>query len=171
MPPRLASQFHLARTLPINVNRLFLSRRALHEAKADFITLDSNGSPTTRKLDIFIGDPHEAVIAFDKDVGFAMKSAIAKKTGMCHVSDSEKMPLTFFHASRHFAHGAIPYPRIVIERDLPRQNATDTSPATLWLWGASHSITLDGTPDYAFEVISRESHERLKGAAELLRNR
>lgn len=37
------------------------------------------------------------------------------------------------------------YPKTSIEQDLPRQNVTDTSPATLWLCGASHPITLDGT--------------------------
>ncbi|KND92139.1 hypothetical protein TOPH_03133 [Tolypocladium ophioglossoides CBS 100239] len=100
-----------------------------------------------------------------------MKSAIAKQTGGCLASDPEIVPLTFFHDSRHFAHDAVPYPRIAIERNLPRQNATNMSPATLWLWGASGSITLDGTPDHGFEETSRESHERLKGAAKLLRDR
>ena len=45
---------------------------------------------------------------------------------------------------------ALAYPRIVIEQALPRQSQGNTSPATLWLWGATHSITLDGTPDGRF---------------------
>ncbi|KAF5121838.1 hypothetical protein E5D57_012308 [Metarhizium anisopliae] len=141
MPPRLALQFTSLWTLSLRGSRHFQIRRTFHDAKADFITFDSRGSLTTQKLDIFIGEPHEAYIIFNKDVGLAMKSA------------------------------AVPYPRMVIERSLPRQNASNTSPATLWLWGASHSITLDGTADYMFEEPSRESHKRLKGAAELLRDR
>ncbi|KND88058.1 hypothetical protein TOPH_07252 [Tolypocladium ophioglossoides CBS 100239] len=171
MPPRLTSRFRPLQTFSLNLNRHLLFRRAFHDAKADFITLDAKGSLTKRELDIFIGDPHQTYITFGKDVGFAMNSTIVKQTGMCLASDPEKVPLTFFHDTRHFAHDAVPYPRIVIKQDLPRQNETNMSPATLWLWGASHSITLDGTPDHEFEESSRESHERLKGAAELLRHR
>ncbi|KID59688.1 hypothetical protein MAN_10494, partial [Metarhizium hybridum] len=168
MPPRLALSL---RTLSLRGSRHFQIRRAFHDAKADFITFDSRGSLTTQKLDIFIGEPHEAYIIFNKDVGLAMKSGISIQTGICLASDSEKIALTFFHDTLHFAHAAVPYPRMVIERNLPRQNASNTSPATLWLWGASHSITLDGTADHMFEESSRESHRRLKGAAELLRDR
>ncbi|RCI07691.1 hypothetical protein L249_5671 [Ophiocordyceps polyrhachis-furcata BCC 54312] len=145
--------------------------KAFHDAKAELVTLGAAGSLTTHKIDVFMGEPHETYVIFSKDIGFAIRSAIARQTGVCLSLDPEKVPLRFFHTSRHFAHAAIPYPRIIIERDLPRQNAGDTSPATLWLWGASHSLTLDGTPDNEFEESSRESHDRLKGAAELLRHR
>ena len=83
------------------------SRRAFHDAKADFIFYGSRGSLTTRKLDIFIGDPHETYIIFDKDVGFALKSAIAKQAGVPLPSDLEKLPLSFFHDSLHFANGNV----------------------------------------------------------------
>lgn len=42
---------------------------------------------------------------------------------------------------------SVPYPRLVIEQELPRQNTSDMSPATLWLCGVTNYITLDGTPD------------------------
>ena len=44
---------------------------------------------------------------------------------------------------------------MVIQRDLPRQNKTGVSPATLWLWGASGSITLDNTPDRGSPPVPR----------------
>ncbi|EGX92886.1 hypothetical protein CCM_04258 [Cordyceps militaris CM01] len=159
---------------------------AYYSAKVDFITLNSKGSLTSKQIDIFIGDPGQAFVIFSKDVGFAMKVAITQQSGMSLVSDPERVPLTFFHESRHFAHNmcsavptvikptvlldVAPYPRIAIEKDLPRPNRTNTSPATLWLWGASHSITLHGTKDHEFEESSRESHVRLKGAADLLKD-
>ncbi|QPH15928.1 hypothetical protein C2857_000459 [Epichloe festucae Fl1] len=175
MPPRLRLQDSF-RKLPVQYRRAFQFHRKFHDAKAEFITLDTKGSLETRKLDIFIGEPDQAYIIFHKEFGFAMRSAIVKQTGICLTSDPEKIPLRFYHDTLHFAHvmflkALFPYPRIVIEQDLPRQTPTYVSPATLWLWGASHSITLDGTTDHEFEESSRESHERLKGAAELLRDR
>ncbi|TWU72859.1 hypothetical protein ED733_003317 [Metarhizium rileyi] len=176
MPPRLAPHYFLRpfippRTLLFRDSQILNVRRAFHDAKAHFITLDARGSLATQNIDLFIGEPHEAYIISQKGIGLAMKSAITNQTGMCLASDPEKIPLTFFHDTLHFAHAAVPYPRVVVPQDLPRQNETNRSPATLWLWGASTSITLDGTPDHYFEESSRESHKRLKGAAKLLRDR
>jgi hypothetical protein len=39
------------------------------------------------------------------------------------------------------------FPRLEIRRDLPRQSGDNKSPATLWLDGKMHEITLNGTPD------------------------
>ncbi|PNY23786.1 uncharacterized protein TCAP_06274 [Tolypocladium capitatum] len=146
----------------------FRTQRAFHSAKADFITIGTNGTLLTRQPDIFIGDPHEAYIIIDINVGLTFRSAIAKQAGLSLTADPNKVPLAFHHDSRHFAHQSIPYPRIIIERDLPRQSVSNMSPATLWLWGATHCITLDGTPDHEFEESCRESHERLKGAMDIL---
>ncbi|OAQ98394.1 hypothetical protein LLEC1_04362 [Akanthomyces lecanii] len=156
----LARRFQAAS--PRTVRRLRLSR-AFHSAKAALTTLDSKNSPTTRQIDIFIGDAGQSYIIFDKPVEATMAAAVELLAG----SDQEKVPLKFFHGPRYFAnstaspivsrHGAsntfglsldaTAYPRITIEQDLPRQTETDVSSATLWLWGASHSITLDGTAD------------------------
>ncbi|UNI16972.1 hypothetical protein JDV02_003354 [Purpureocillium takamizusanense] len=131
MPPRLRPQSTLASTLSVKVKRVPLLRRAFHDAKAEFVTLSATGSITTQKIDVFMGDPHGTYVIFSKNIGFAIKSTIARQTGVCLSSDPEKMALTFYHTSRHFAHAAIPYPRIIIERDFPRQKAGDTSTATL----------------------------------------
>lgn len=57
--------------------------------------------------------------------------------------------------------GTVPYPRIIIGRDLPRQNASKMSPATLWLWGASHSITSDGTTDRELVLLSLKYYREM----------
>ncbi|KAM9873726.1 hypothetical protein VDGL01_12205 [Verticillium dahliae] len=42
-------------------------------------------------------------------------------------------------------------------------------PATLWLSGNWHALTLDGTPEEAFERTSRDSAEELKDTLEKLK--
>lgn len=83
----------------------------------------------------------------------------------------------------------MPFPRIVIDRDLPRQSPEDDSPATLWLSAKAHAITLDGTPDgmqenlpcsifpvsnsmvEEFERMSRETGSELAEAMKKLEGR
>ncbi|OBR09945.1 hypothetical protein CH63R_05637 [Colletotrichum higginsianum IMI 349063] len=127
LSPTSSSCFPL-RTLLGRSHTSFRKHTALH-GKAELLILDVNGSSKARKFDVFIGHPYEAYAIIDPDAGLAMKPAIAKQTGMLFKD-------------------ATPYPRTVIEDDLPRQDATNASPATLWFWGAIHAvISLDGTPD------------------------
>lgn len=186
----LARRLRVAASNPRIVRRPRFSR-ALHSAKASLATLDSTGSPTTRQIDIFIGDPGESYIIFERDVGATMATAaaLAPQANM----ESATVPLSFFHESRCFANSMAPpapvcimncltrgffffcfqdataYPRITIEQDLPRQNVTDMSPATLWLWGASHSITLDGTADRVCASPSLWENLKLTLAARSIR--
>lgn len=106
MAPRLKPRFYPLRTLPSQYHRAFWLQRAFHDGKAEFIMFDAKGSLQTQQFDIFIGEPHQAYIIFHKEIGLAMKSAIARQTGICLTLDPEKIPLTFFHDTLHFAHGA-----------------------------------------------------------------
>ncbi|RSL48128.1 hypothetical protein CEP51_015676 [Fusarium floridanum] len=154
MAIRLVSQLRSQLRFPLRIVRTRVGQvyqyRRFHERSADLVTLNTNGSLETRKLNVITGDPHEAYVIVDQDVGFALRSAIVKQARSSLASDAEKVPLAFHHESQHFAHDIEPYPRIVLEHDLPRQSPGDKSPATLWLWGATHSITLDGTTDGEF---------------------
>ncbi|TQV90513.1 hypothetical protein IF1G_10836 [Cordyceps javanica] len=85
----------------------FYPTRTFHSAKADFITLNSRGSLISKQIDIFIGDPGQAFIIFNRDIGFAMKSSITQQAGISLSSDLEKVALTFFHESKYFAYYAI----------------------------------------------------------------
>lgn len=162
----LASTFRRPIAMAVRAASRPVECRAFHKAKADLTSLDKNGLPSTERIDIFIGDPGESYIIFDKSVGATMAAAVRPQAS----PSLEQVPLTFFHESRCFATQAASYPRITIKQDLPRPNGTSVSPATLWLWGASHSITLDGTEDHEFELASRDSHHQLKGVAELLKD-
>lgn len=64
---------------------------------ADFTTFDANGSLVHRQIKTFVGDPGQAYVIFEKEVGFAMSSVIAQQTGLSLASDVEKIPLVFYH--------------------------------------------------------------------------
>lgn len=80
-------------------------------------------------------------------------------------SQDQECELTFYHDVQHFSSGGLSrlvtkslnralsnlesasYPWLEIPQNLPRQSNSNTSPATLYLFGATHTIVLDGTPD------------------------
>ncbi|KAI6351827.1 hypothetical protein MCOR25_009720 [Pyricularia grisea] len=105
----------------------FTGRRLMHDMQkiASLAMVDSKGSVITREIEVTVGEPNEAFVMFDK----------------------KKVPLIFYHNGCHFAHQFVPYPRLILDQDLPRQTSTNASPATLWTWGATHCITLNGTED------------------------
>ncbi|KAH6971277.1 hypothetical protein EDB80DRAFT_596635, partial [Ilyonectria destructans] len=49
-----------------------------------------------------------------------------KQTGLSLAADLDKVPLVFYHNSRHFTRRSVPYPRIIIGHNLPHQNASYT---------------------------------------------
>lgn len=57
------------------------------------------------------------------------------------------VPLEFYHKTRRFTLKSLPFPRVELDRDLPSMSGGAVSPATLWLTGLWHSITLDNTID------------------------
>ncbi|KAI5855545.1 hypothetical protein GGS23DRAFT_444295 [Durotheca rogersii] len=152
------------------VNAQVPHRRPFHCAKAQFITIDDDGLPVASQTEIRIGEPHEAYVYIEPDISNAIRSSITRQTGMGLVQDLKKLSLDFNHKSLYFAHKAVPYPRLEITQNLPRQNTGDTSPATLWLSGNWHALTLDGTPDEDFERASRDSAEELKDTLEALKH-
>lgn len=80
-------------------------------------------------------------------------------------SKDQECKLTFYHDSQHFSPSGLPclvtksvnrvspnlesasYLRLKIPQNLPCQSNSNTSPAALYLFGATYTIVLDGTPD------------------------
>ncbi|OIW27366.1 hypothetical protein CONLIGDRAFT_682423 [Coniochaeta ligniaria NRRL 30616] len=123
-------------------------RRAYHRVKARFTTIDPKGSSVSYDTEIRVGEPHEAYVYIEPEIGNAIQSLVMRQMGIAVATQApEKLPLRFNHTSRHFAYETLPLPRLDIPQDLPRQTLSDVSPATLWLSGNWHAITLDGTPD------------------------
>ncbi|KAJ5535391.1 hypothetical protein N7527_001645 [Penicillium freii] len=123
--------------------------RYFHHVTTDFITRDARGNVVTRKVPIIIGNPGEAYILIEREVGSALRAAspfISTSTA----SAEDRCKLTFFHDSQHFGFGLSTYPRLYVPSQIPRQTESNTSPATLFLDGKMHEIVLDRTPDATF---------------------
>lgn len=148
----------------------FTGRRLMHDMQkiANLAMVDSKGSVITREIEVTVGEPTEAFVMLDKSEGFSIKRAINEQIGLSLTADPGKVPLIFYHNGYHFAHRgsihpqfsnvytktnmyfqqeSVPYPRLILDQDFPRQTSTNASPATLWTWGATHCITLNGTED------------------------
>lgn len=159
-------------SIPKRISNFTTSRscvyRSLHTKQAEFITLDHKGSLVTQNVNVDLGHAHQAFTMLPKEIGYAFRAGIYSSSGSFSVDslarDADQCPLTFYHDSRYFAHGklsgqfcvslnntkfpeSLPYPRLVIPQDFPRQSDANTSPATLHTFGATHTITLDGTFD------------------------
>lgn len=143
--------------------------RSYHTATAKFTTIDAKGIPISCNTGIMVGEPEESYVYVEPEVGNAIKFAIFHHLKSGASSHPKTLPLQFHHDSHHFAHKSVPLPRIDIFRNLGQTNR-NISPATLWLSGNWHAITLDGTPDESFERMSRESASELKGALEKLKD-
>ncbi|KFG80034.1 hypothetical protein MANI_029224 [Metarhizium anisopliae] len=169
MPP-----FHPIRILPHRSQFIIRSNpcsRSYHTAIAKFTTIDPKGAPVSYNTGIMIGEPEESYVYVEPEIGNAIQLAIVRQLGPNATSHFQTLPLQFHHDSHHFAHESVPLPRIDIFRNLGRSNCDSTcSPATLWLSGNWHAITLDGTPDESFERMSRESASELRGALERLKD-
>ncbi|KMU82570.1 hypothetical protein CIHG_00351 [Coccidioides immitis H538.4] len=76
--------------------------RTLYTRPAKFIELSPRGSLIESKVDITMGDPHEAFILLPKDVGHAFRGAISRD-GSLLVRDEDVCPSIFHHETRHFA--------------------------------------------------------------------
>lgn len=145
-----------------------LSARAFHLVTAEFVNLGPDGQPVSSQESVTVGDPHEAYVMVRPEIGREFQAANPTMVTMISPQLSAKVPLCFFHDTQHFAYGTVAalhlsressltwgsiledkpsFPRLVIPRDLPRQSGSNKSPATLWLYGKRHQITMDGTFD------------------------
>ncbi|WPH03900.1 Hypothetical protein R9X50_00678300 [Acrodontium crateriforme] len=150
-----------------NVKRQLGNHRFLHRATGKIITSHASTKEEILGVGIWLGEPDEA---------FAMIPPSTSKTlcgapcsGKEGVNDG-KIPLIFDHVTQTFRRANLDYPRLKIPQDLPRQQDQTWSAATLWCFGVTHTIALDGTPDATFAELSSESFDRLKGTLELLKD-
>jgi hypothetical protein len=143
------------------------SARLLHHVTTDFITHDGRGNQVTRKVPVIVGDPGEAYVLIEQEVGSALRAASPFMSASA-ASAEYRCKLTFFHDSQHFGFGTLSvceiliqsslnrlfpllgstsYPRLYTPSQIPRQTELNTSPATLFMGGKMHHLVLDGTPD------------------------
>ncbi|KAI9747066.1 MAG: hypothetical protein M1815_004674, partial [Lichina confinis] len=107
-----------------------LPRRSFYSHSSDYVTLGRQGEAVKRAVDIWVGDPHEAFVLVPKEIGKEMKTTIDEGTSS---SSSFAAAVKLQQQSKDDGSGD--------------SGDSTTSPATLHLFGATHTITLDGTPD------------------------
>lgn len=73
--------------------------RPFYSKSAKFVTLDAQGRPSNRTINIWVGDKHEAYVLVPTDVGNAIKVACAQNGTSCR-TDSES--LIWHHDRRCF---------------------------------------------------------------------
>ncbi|KFY88427.1 hypothetical protein V498_06794 [Pseudogymnoascus sp. VKM F-4517 (FW-2822)] len=147
--------------------------RAHHSATARLTTINPQGSPIIRQIEVWLGDPGSAYVMFDPQFSEPFQVESTLQGGDRSIpQDLELLPLEFHHDTRHFAHKSSPYPRLEIPQDLVgRSGAQGKSPATLHIWGVTHAITLDGTADSGFQHCLRESYRELGPVLDELKDR
>lgn len=105
MPPRSTPlQLCAAYRMFLRPSLSLTSRRAFHARIAELVMANKNGRLMKRKIEVTVGDADEAYVILDKEEGFSMKRAIGKQIDLSSIADPEKVPLTFYHDSRHFQH-------------------------------------------------------------------
>lgn len=155
----------MAATLRARIRPLWhpLSRRTFYSKRAEFTILNASGIPTTEKVDVWLGDSHEAYVIVPPHVSKAIKAASGKLT---LANGLDKYPLIFDHNKRQFSCSrsstsssadlayfiileSEPFPQLVIPQDLLSSAGKKISPATLFYFESTptHNIALDGTPD------------------------
>ncbi|KAH8589654.1 hypothetical protein B0O99DRAFT_692221 [Bisporella sp. PMI_857] len=144
--------------------------RAHHCATGRFITLSPQGTPVTREIEVWLGDPGNAYVMFDPEVSRALQTGTILQGSCSLAQDPELYPQKFYHDTRHFSHESSLYPRLEIPQRLPQQSNANSSPATLHTYGVTHTITLDGTPDAEFQHNIRESIQRLQPVLDELKD-
>lgn len=78
--------------------------RCYHDAKAILVNLSGGEGPTSKEIDIKIGNPSEAYVMFMPEIGSILAGS--------PLPDGREVPLTFFHSTKHFARGILGLPFI-----------------------------------------------------------
>ncbi|OBT47224.1 hypothetical protein VE00_03386 [Pseudogymnoascus sp. WSF 3629] len=134
--------------------------------------MSPQGTPITRQIEVWLGDPRSAYVYFDPEFSQTFQTESTLQENGSTPQDPELLPLEFHHDTRHFARKSLPYPRLEIPQGLVgRSDAKGNSPATLHAWGVTHAITLDGTADSEFQHSARETLQRLKPVLDELKDR
>ncbi|KAI1054427.1 hypothetical protein LB506_010623 [Fusarium annulatum] len=137
---------------------LKLWHRLFHSAVGTFSNVDSKDC-----------NAGESYIYIEPRVGHEIAFAIVRSTAPNLLHDYETIPLQFNHESFHFSHQNLLFLRVDIPQNLGH-SSNGVSPATLWLSGHMYPITLNGSPDEAFERMSTETGAKLKGALDKLKD-
>ena len=81
--------------------------RSFHKAKAQFISISDKGIPTSSETEIRVGDPHEAFIYLEPELGDIIKLAATQQSGPQNV---KTVRMVFNHKTRGFHRSIVSLP-------------------------------------------------------------
>ncbi|KAI1119887.1 hypothetical protein F5Y10DRAFT_147323 [Nemania abortiva] len=147
--------------------------RPFHHVSGEFVTRDPGSLRLVAEvIPMIVGEPEEAYVMVPTAIGQAMQAACGDDKLTRKYPTMDRIPLIFHHKTSHFALPNLLYPRLIVPQDLRGpEDGNATSPATLWLFGTTHSIALDETADAEFVQESYESHLQLERVSENLKDR
>ncbi|CZR37397.1 uncharacterized protein FPRO_02343 [Fusarium proliferatum ET1] len=126
-----------------------------------------------QRIDIKIGNAGESYIYIDPRVGHEIRSAIVRSTAPNLLHDYEPIHFNLITNPSTFHIVSIVKNLLFLRVGIPQNlghSSNGVSPATLWLSGHMYPITLNGSPDEAFERMSTETGAKLKGALDKLKD-
>ena len=131
------------------------SYRYLHSATGKFTTINPKGTPTTREIELWVGDPGDSFVMFRPEIGRAFATGIMMQDGCSVAGDPDLYPLVFHHATRHFSHSMSAVTMGITElkylfRSTPLPKARNTS-------GSSGTIKDEQQPGYS-SYLRSDSH-------------
>lgn len=110
-----------ARTSARALNKLNFCRLH-HSATGRFTTISPQGTPVTREIEVWLGDPGDAYVMFDPEISRAFQTGTILRSGGSLAKDQELSPLNFHHKTRHFSHGILAYITAALELTHTVQN-------------------------------------------------
>ncbi|KAE8355434.1 hypothetical protein BDV28DRAFT_128861 [Aspergillus coremiiformis] len=153
----------------LSTTRRACTARYFHPVTTNFINYDARGNLVTKRVPVTIGNPGEAYMLIEPEVGTALRAA--SPVASTSLSADDRCKLTFFRDSGHFGFESTNYPRLYVPGYyLYRQTEGNTSPATLFLSGVAHEIVLDGTFDAIFAEHASATWNTLKPVFDQLKD-
>jgi len=100
--------FPRVRIHPHGLNNLIFSRTH-HSATRRYITISPEGTPVTREIEVWLGNPGNTYVMFDPEISRAFQKGTFLQGGCSLVQDQELYPLNFYHDTRHFSYSMYGY--------------------------------------------------------------
>ena len=82
--------------------------RAHHSATAELVRIGSGGITVTGKVGVWLGKPEEAYVMLPPETSHDLQAGSLLTGGCSLTKDLKTYPLSFYHDTRHFAHGMLP---------------------------------------------------------------
>jgi hypothetical protein len=95
----------------LNERTCVAASRAFHKATAELTNLGPEGTLVKEEIPIRVGEPKEAYVCVPTEVGYALQAAgsrLSNGSSSARSKRPDRVPLTYFHDTQHFALGRCP---------------------------------------------------------------